>query len=132
MTERNVLGGALEPCGTEPVTGWFRDGSCRCSDGRTVDPGLHAVCVVLTQDFLAHQRELGNDLVTARPEWGFPGLRPGERWCVVAGRWLESYHAGRAAPVVLAATSELALQVVPVEALREASVDVPDDLSGLT
>ena len=128
MSERNVLGGELEPCGTDPVTGFHRDGSCACGPE---DAGLHAVCAVMTGEFLAHQQAVGNDLVTPRPEWSFPGLRPGDRWCVVAARWLQAYADGVPAPVVLAATSERALAVVPIEALREQSVDVPDDPGAL-
>ena len=126
--ERNVLGGALEPCGTEPLTGFFRDGCC--STGPE-DLGSHTVCTVVSAEFLALQQELGNDLSTPRPEYGFPGLRPGDRWCVVAVRWLHAYRAGAAAGVVLAATNERALEVVPMEALRQHAVDVPDDASGL-
>jgi uncharacterized protein (DUF2237 family) len=85
----------------------------------------------MTEEFLAHQRSVGNDLSTPRPEWSFPGLVPGDRWCVVAVRWLQAYDAGLAAPVVLAATSERALDVVPLEVLRSLSVDVPPDLSAL-
>jgi uncharacterized protein (DUF2237 family) len=126
--ERNVLGGLLEPCGTEPLTGFYRDGLC--SSGPE-DVGLHTVCAVVSADFLALQRDLGNDLSTPRPEYGFPGLRPGDRWCVVAARWLQAYQAGAAAGVVLAATNARALEVVPIEALRQYAVDVPDDISGL-
>lgn len=126
--ERNVLGGALEPCGLEPVTGYFRDGTCRCGPE---DPGVHAICGVMTAEFLDHQRLIGNDLVTPREQWQFPGLRPGDRWCVVAVRWLQSYRAGVAAPVVLAATSERALDVVSLPLLTEHSVDVPADVSSL-
>ena len=124
MTERNVLGGELEPCGTDPVTGFHRDGTCTCGPH---DIGLHAVCAVMTTEFLAHQASIGNDLVTPRPEWQFPGLQPGDRWCVVTARWWQSHVAGVAAPVVLSATSERALELVPLEVLREHSVDVPDD-----
>ena len=126
--ERNVLGGPLEPCGTEPLTGFYRDGCCTSGPE---DLGSHTVCTVVSAEFLALQQELGNDLVTARPEYGFPGLMPGDRWCVVAVRWLQAYQAGAAAGVVLAATNERALEVVPLEALRQHAVDVPDDLSGL-
>jgi uncharacterized protein (DUF2237 family) len=126
--QRNVLGGPLEPCGTDPVTGYYRDGCCdTCPD----DLGSHTVCAVVTTEFLAHQQQVGNDLVTARPEYRFPGLRPGDRWCVVAVRWLQAYRAGVAAPVVLAATNERALDLVPMEALRELAVDVPADPSSL-
>ena len=128
MSERNVLGGELEPCGTDPVTGFFRDGTCQCGPQ---DPGVHAVCAVMTEDFLAHQQQVGNDLVTPRPEWAFPGLRPGDRWCVVAARWLQAHQDGAAAPVVLASTNARALEIVPIELLREHSVDVPADPSSL-
>lgn len=128
MAERNLLGGTLEPCGADPVTGYFRDEHCRCGDPATgEDPGLHAVCAVMTEEFLAHQRATGNDLLTPRPEWGFPGLKPGDRWCVVAARWLMAYQHGVPAPVVLAATSERALEVVPMQALHAVAVDVPAD-----
>jgi len=128
MTERNVLGEALEPCGDDPVTGFYRDGSCTCGPE---DIGLHAVCAVMTGEFLGFQQDIGNDLSTPRPEWGFPGLNPGDRWCVVAARWYQAYGAGQAAPVVLASTHERALEVVPLEALREHAVDVPADPGSL-
>ena len=128
MTEHNVLGGPLEPCGTDPVTGFHRDGSCRCGPR---DVGLHAVCAVMTEEFLGHQEAVGNDLVTPRPEFSFVGLHPGDRWCVVAARWLQAYEDGFAAPVVLASTSERALEVVPLRALEEHSVDVPGDPGSL-
>ena len=126
--EQNVLGGPLEPCGTDPVTGFYRDGCC--STGPE-DLGSHTVCAVVTAEFLAHQQRVGNDLVTPRPEYRFPGLQPGDRWCVVAARWLEAYEDGAPAPVVLAATHERALEIVPLDALRENAVDVPPDLSAL-
>jgi uncharacterized protein (DUF2237 family) len=129
MTERNVLGGELEECGTDPLTGFYRDGCCTSGPE---DLGSHTVCVVMTAEFLDFQRQVGNDLVTARPEYGFPGLSPGDRWCVVAVRWLQAYRAGAAAPVVLAATNERAMEVVPLDALREHAVDVPADPSSLT
>ena len=128
MEELNVLGGPLQPCGTDPVTGFYRDGSCACGPE---DVGLHAVCAVMTEEFLEHQRSVGNDLSTPRPEWQFVGLHPGDRWCVVAARWLQAYDAGMAAPVVLASTNERALELVPLERLREHSVDVPGDASSL-
>ena len=124
MTERNVLGGELEPCGTDPMTGFYRDGSCACGPE---DVGVHAVCAVMTTEFLDHQTSVGNDLATPRPEWRFPGLQPGDRWCVVAARWRQAYEAGAVAPVVLASTNERALEVVPLEWLREHAVDVPAD-----
>jgi uncharacterized protein (DUF2237 family) len=126
--ECNVLGGPLQPCGTDPVTGFFRDG--HCSTGPE-DRGSHTVCTVVSAEFLAVQRQLGNDLSTPRPEYGFPGLAPGDRWCVVAVRWLQAFEAGVPAGVVLAATNARALEIVPLEALRSQAVDVPDDLAGL-
>jgi len=126
--ERNVLGGPLQPCGTDPMTGFTRDGSCRSGPD---DVGSHTVCAVVSAEFLEFQRQLGNDLSTARPEYDFPGLRPGDRWCVVAVRWLQAYQAGAATGVVLAATNRKALEVVPLDALRSQAVDVPDDLSSL-
>jgi uncharacterized protein (DUF2237 family) len=126
--ELNVLGEVLEPCGTDPMTGFYRDGDCRCGPE---DQGRHAVCAVMTPEFLEHQRGVGNDLVTPRPEWSFPGLTPGDRWCVVAARWLQAYEDGAPAPVVLAATNERALDLIPLEVLAEHSVDVPSDVSSL-
>ena len=128
MSERNVLGERLEPCGSDPMTGYYRDGDCRCGPE---DQGLHAVCAVMTEEFLAHQRAVGNDLVTPRPEWGFPGLTPGDRWCVVAVRWLQAYRDGAAAPVVLASTNARALELIPLAVLGEHAVDVPADPSTL-
>ena len=122
--DRNVLGEPLEECGKDPVTGFYRDGCC--SSGPE-DVGSHTVCAVVTAEFLEHQRSVGNDLVTPRPEWRFPGLQPGDRWCVVAARWLQAYQDGAAAPVVLAATHRRALDVVPLQALQQHAVDVPDD-----
>ncbi len=127
-SERNVLGEALEPCGSDPVTGYYRDGQCSCADD---DLGIHAVCAVMTEDFLLHQRAVGNDLERPMPEFGFPGLHPGDRWCVVAARWLQAYHDDVAAPVVLASTNQRALEVIPLSFLQEHAVDVPPDVSGL-
>jgi len=124
----NVLGGVLEPCGVDPVTGFYRDGSCTSGPE---DLGRHTICVVMTTTFLAHQRGVGNDLSTPIPEYQFPGLVAGDRWCVVAARWWQAYQDGVAAPVVLAATNKRALDVVPIEALREHAVDVPSDPSSL-
>ncbi|HEX5561403.1 MAG TPA: DUF2237 domain-containing protein [Nocardioidaceae bacterium] len=128
MSERNVVGGPLQPCGDDPVTGFYRDGYCSCGQE---DLGLHAVCAVMSAEFLAHQRSVGNDLSTPRPEWHFPGLQPGDRWCVVAGRWLQAYQDGVPAPVVLASTNERALEVVPLTLLQENAVDVPADPGAL-
>ena len=112
--DRNVVGGTLLPCSREPVTGFFRDGCCSTGPD---DLGSHTVCAVMTEEFLAFSVETGNDLSTPRPEWGFPGLQPDDRWCVCASRWLEAHAAGIAAPVILAATHERALEVVPIDAL---------------
>jgi len=125
---RNVLGGALEPCSSEPLTGFFRDGTCRTGPE---DLGSHTVCAVVTREFLEQQRSIGNDLTSPRPEYWFPGLVPGDRWCVTAANWLRAHREGVAAPVVLASTHEGALDIVPLEALREHAVDVPADPSGL-
>jgi uncharacterized protein len=123
-SERNVLGEPLEPCGTDPVTGFYRDGTCSCGEE---DIGLHAVCTVVTGEFLEHQRSVGNDLTTPLPEYGFPGLHPGDRWCVVAVRWLQAHLDGAACPVVLASTNEAALQIVPLQMLQQYAADVPAD-----
>lgn len=124
MTERNVTGGPLEPCGSDPLTGFHRDGSCRTGPE---DLGSHTICAVVTAEFLEHQREIGNDLTTAMPHYAFPGLVPGDRWCVTASNWLRAHEDGAAAYVVLASTHERALELVPLEALREHAVDVPAD-----
>jgi uncharacterized protein len=123
VTELNVLGEPLEPCGTDPMTGFFRDGCC--STGPE-DAGSHTVCAVVTVEFLEHQRAVGNDLSTPVPAYRFPGLKPGDRWCVVALRWLQAYQDGAACPVVLASTHERTLTMVPIELLRQHAVDVPE------
>ena len=112
----NVVGGALLTCSNAPLTGFFRDGCCATGED---DLGSHTVCAVMTDEFLAFSREAGNDLSTPRPEWGFTGLRAGDRWCLCASRWLEAYEAGREPEVVLGATHARALEVVPIEALLE-------------
>ncbi len=126
--EHNVLDGPLDPCGTDPMTGFYRDGRCSCGEQ---DVGLHAICAVVTEEFLEHQRSVGNDLSTPVPDYDFPGLTPGDRWCVVAARWLQAYRDGLAPPVVLASTNARALEVVPLSVLREYAVDVPPDVSTL-
>jgi hypothetical protein len=110
----NVVGGELLPCSEEPLTGFYRNGCC--STGPE-DVGSHTVCVIATDEFLEFSRVAGNDLSTPRPEWGFPGVKAGERWCLCASRWLEAYHAGSAPGVVLGATHARALEVVPIELL---------------
>lgn len=129
MTDRNVLGTALEPCGTDPLTGFHRDGCCTTGPE---DSGSHTICAVMTAEFLDHQRGIGNDLVTPMPSYRFPGLVPGDRWCVTASNWLRAYEDGAAAYVVLASTHERALEIVPLTALKELAVDVPADPSTLT
>lgn len=128
VAERNVLGGELEPCGFDPVTGFYRDGCCKTGPE---DLGSHTICAVVTAEFLEHQRGIGNDLVTPMPLYRFPGLRPGDRWCVTAVNWLRAHHDGAAAPVVLACTHERAVDIVPIEVLRQHAVDVPADPSAL-
>jgi len=122
MGDRNVLGSELEPCGTDPVTGFYRNGCC--STGPE-DQGSHTICAVVTGEFLEHQRRIGNDLSTPMPAFRFPGLVPGDRWCVTAANWLRAHRDGAAAHVVLASTHERALEIVPLAALKEHAVDVP-------
>lgn len=126
--ERNVLGDELEPCGTDPVTGFYRDGCCNTGPE---DVGNHTVCAVATGEFLEQQAEAGNELRVPIPQYGFAGVSPGDRWCVCAARWREAYEAGVAPPVVLAATHERALEEVELERLREHAADVPADPGGL-
>ncbi len=117
---RNVLGGQLDTCSNNPKTGFFRNGCCDTSED---DDGSHTVCTKVTAEFLEFSVSTGNDLVTPRPEFGFPGLKPGDRWCVCAARWKQAYDAGAAAPVYLAATHEAVLEHVPFEALVEWAAD---------
>jgi uncharacterized protein len=126
--DRNVLGGELETCSLEPLTGFYRDGCCRTA---AEDLGSHTICAVVSSEFLDYQQEIGNDLSTPVPEFGFPGLVPGDRWCVTARNWLRAHEAGVGAYVVLAATHERALEIVPLEVLREYAVDVPGDAGAL-
>ena len=117
--ERNVLGGPLEECGTEPLTGFFRDGCCRTGPE---DLGSHTICAVVSAEFLDHQRSIGNDLSTPAPMYRFPGLVPGDRWCVTAANWLRAHRDGAASPVVLASTNER---------LRSCSLVNHDDVGSL-
>ena len=116
----NVFGEALVTCGEDPVTGFFRDGCCNTSDD---DVGSHTVCVQVTQEFLEFSRFRGNDLSTPRPEFGFAWLRPGDQWCLGAARFLEAWQAGQSPRVKLTATHRAALDVVPMEALRERALE---------
>jgi uncharacterized protein (DUF2237 family) len=111
----NVLGGVLEPCSTRPVTGFYRDGCCNTG---AEDIGLHTVCVVLTAEFLLFSKSRGNDLSTPMPQYGFPGLKPGDRWCLCASRWKEAFDADVAPQVVLEATHAVTLHVVPLADLK--------------
>jgi len=116
----NVLGGALEPCSTAPMTGFFRDGHCNtCAE----DAGSHTVCVTVTAEFLAWSKYVGNDLSTPRPEYRFAGLQPGDGWCLCAGRFLQAHDEGCAPQVRLAATHARALAVVPLAVLQEYAAD---------
>jgi uncharacterized protein (DUF2237 family) len=112
----NVLGEPLELCSCEPLTGWFRDGSCRSN---AADLGRHTVCCVLSEAFLSYSAAQGNDLSTPAPAYGFPGLKPGDHWCVCAPRWLEAYQDGMAPPVRLAATEQGTLELIPLELLQQ-------------
>ena len=118
---KNVLGGELKPCSTRPVTGFFRNGCCETGPE---DVGLHTVCAVMTAEFLAFSRRAGNDLSTPQPDFGFPGLKPGDRWCLCAPRWKEALDAGVAPPVVLEATHEETLAITPLGVLKDYAVEV--------
>ena len=114
--DRNVVGGELLPCSVEPMTGFYRDGCC--NTGRE-DVGLHTVCVIMTAEFLAFSRAHGNDLSTPMPQYGFAGLKPGDRWCLCAARWKEALDAGAAPQVVLEATHAVTLHIVTLEQLKK-------------
>ena len=116
---KNVLGLPLETCGCDPMTGFFRDGCCNTGPD---DLGVHTVCAVVSEEFLAASRRLGNDLSTPMPQYGFPGLKPGDRWCVCAARWLQAFQAGAPCPVVLEATHENTLRIVPFDLLLQHAV----------
>jgi uncharacterized protein (DUF2237 family) len=122
--ERNVLGGPLHSCSHDPLTGFYRDGCCRTGPG---DVGRHTICAVVSAEFLDFQRVIGNDLSTPIPQYGFPGLKPGDRWCVTALNWLRAHEEGVGSFVVLAATHESTLEVVPLDVLEQYAVDVPAD-----
>jgi uncharacterized protein (DUF2237 family) len=118
--DRNVLGDPLIPCSTDPMTGFYRDGCCRSGDD---DHGVHSVCCVMTDDFLAFSKAVGNDLSTPRPQWGFPGLNAGDRWCLCAARWRQADEAGMAPKVVLAATHVRTLDICELDRLRAHAID---------
>ena len=121
VTELNVLGTELEPCGLDPLTGFLRDGAC--SSGPEAI-GSHTVCAEVNEIFLEYSRSVGNDLSTPVPEHGFPGLKPGDKWCVCASRWLQAYEAGCAPPVYIRATHERALQVIELNILKKFARDL--------
>ncbi len=116
----NVLGDTLSPCSTDPLTGYFRDGHCNTCEA---DAGSHTVCAVMTAEFLAYSKYVGNDLSTPRPEFGFPGLKPGDSWCLCAARFLQAHDEGCAPRVSLAATHMRALDIVPLRVLQEHQTD---------
>ena len=120
-SQLNVLGGPLLPCSDDPVTGFFRDGCCNTSEE---DFGSHTVCVILTDEFLDFSKQSGNDLSTPRPEFNFPGLRAGQRWCLCAARWVEAWRAGSAPRVSLNATNQAALEIVPLDLLKQYAIDL--------
>jgi uncharacterized protein (DUF2237 family) len=122
MTEAlNVLGQALKDCSFDPLTGYFRDGCCKTS---SVDTGSHVICARVTQEFLTFSLAQGNDLITPRPAYQFPGLQPGDQWCLCAMRWKEAFDAGVAPPVVLESTNERALHYVTLEQLQQYAIEV--------
>lgn len=116
MDTLNVLGKKMTQCGCEPMTGWYRDGFCKTDVN---DRGMHTVCAVVTDEFLEFIAEAGNDLITPSPQFGFPGLKAGDHWCVCAGSWLQAYKAGVACPVSLESTHEETLAVIPLSALEK-------------
>ena len=118
---KNVLGGALQPCSERPLTGFFRDGCCNTSEE---DLGAHVVCVRVTAAFLEFSAARGNDLTTAHPEFGFAGLKPGDRWCLCAMRWVEALKAGIAPQLVLSATHEIMLEYAPLAELKKYAIDL--------
>jgi len=120
-SQLNVLGGPLLTCSDKPVTGFFRDGCCNTSED---DFGSHTVCVVLTDEFLAYSKAAGNDLSTPRPEFDFPGLKAGQRWCLCAARWVEAWRAGKAPRVALNSTNQAALEIVSLDLLKQHAVDL--------
>ena len=121
LPPRNVFGGMLEDCSHKPMTGFFRDGCCNTNEQ---DAGSHTVCAVMTDEFLKFSKARGNDLSTPHPQFQFPGLQPGDRWCLCAARWLEAHEQGMAPRVFLKGTHERALEIVPLELLKPFAVDL--------
>ncbi|MCH8317192.1 MAG: DUF2237 domain-containing protein [Bacteroidetes bacterium] len=116
MSDKNVFGEPIIECSSDPITGFFRDGCCNTDEN---DEGLHTVCTVMTEEFLEFSSSKGNDLSTPHPEWGFPGLKPGDNWCLCASRWLEAYEHDSAPKVILEATNEKTLGIVSLDKLIE-------------
>ena len=121
MFQKNVLGEKLESCSENPITGWYRDGCCNTND---IDHGVHTVCAKVTTRFLEWAKKEGNDLITPQPEFGFPGLKEGDAWCVCAGTYAESIEAGIACPVYLKRTNEKTLNLIPIEKLKKFAIDL--------
>tara|TARA_Y100000590_G_C15424534_1_gene902693 strand:- start:221 stop:601 length:381 start_codon:yes stop_codon:yes gene_type:complete len=119
--QKNVLGEKLENCSENPMTGWFRDGCCNTND---IDHGVHTVCAKVTTKFLEWAKKEGNDLITPHPEFGFPGLKEGDSWCVCAGTYAESIKAGIACPIYLKKTNEKTLNLIPIEDLKKFAIDL--------
>ena len=119
--QKNVLGETLESCSTDPITGWFRDGCCNTDEN---DRGLHTVCVKVNDEFLKWCKEAGNDLITPHPEFGVPGLKDGDKWCVCASWYARALEAGKGCPIYLKATHEKTLELVKIEKLKEFAVDL--------
>jgi len=119
--ELNIFGNPLIPCCTNPATGYFRDGFCHTDK---LDMGLHVVCSLITNDFLSFSKARGNDLSTPKPEFNFPGLNPGDRWCLCANRWLEAYEAGAAPHIIARATNIKALEIIEIEQIKEFAIDI--------
>ena len=119
--QKNVLGENLENCSTDPITGWFRDGCCNTDKN---DRGLHTVCVKVNDEFLKWCKEAGNDLITPHQEFGFPGLKDGDKWCVCASWYAKALEAGKGCPIYLKATHEKTLELVPIEKLKEFAADL--------
>jgi uncharacterized protein (DUF2237 family) len=121
LAERNVFGEPLVPCSTDPMTGFFRTGACAAGPD---DIGRHLICCEMTAEFLAFSKSVGNDLSTPHPEWGFPGLEPGDRWCLVAARWVEAHKAGAAPRVAVLSTHEAALRYTDLATLKAYALDL--------
>ena len=119
--QKNVLGENLEDCSNEPLTGWFRDGCCNTDEN---DHGIHTVCVKVTEEFLQWGKKVGNDLITPHPEFGFPGLKDGDKWCVCAGWYAKAIEDGISCPIYLKRTHEKTLKLIPIETLKKFAIDL--------